>query len=306
MRRLTPVIALAALVMASLAACAPAATGIADCSPYSAGDAASTVTAKGDIGAEPTVDFPTPLIAKKNQIDQLTHGDGRELATGDIADVAVTVLDGATGKVVVSAGYDDQTLPRPVGGDNSIDESLTCATVGSRLAVSTTAAAAFGKGTLVQNGFEDSATLVLVIDVKHRFLGKADGQNQLQTPGLPSVVTATDGHPGIVLPQTAAPKKKKDAVVKAGSGEKVDDGDTVLIKYSQWSWTGKEATTGTSTWDSGSPTLIIAGKIASDDTSTPAFAPDLVGTKVGSQLMFVLPGDGADAVYVVDVLGITS
>ena len=41
---------------------------------------------------------------------------------------------------------------------------------------------------------------MVVIDVTAAYLGKADGFNQLPKDGMPTVVTAVDGTPGITVP----------------------------------------------------------------------------------------------------------
>ncbi|TPW70923.1 hypothetical protein [Schumannella sp. 10F1B-5-1] len=308
MRRIAPVLAIAALAIASLSACAAAETGKdVSCSPYRSGAASSTIEATGKIGAEPKIDFPTPLNAKGVQLSAITRGDGAQVQQDDVAAFTARIELASTGQTVTSAGYDDSgAVLRWTHGKDALAKALVCQTVGSRVAMTATVKAAFGEGALAQQGIPDDTSLVFVIDVVGRYAGKADGVNQLQTPGLPSVVTATDGQPGIVLPGDDAPTKKTTATVKAGGGATVHKGDNVLVQYTAWSW-GDTASVNTSTWDNGSPQIVPAGETG--DQAAP-FSPQLVGKKIGTQLIQVLPAsasggtDAAATIVVVDVLGV--
>lgn len=309
MRRLVPALAAAAVLALSLSACAPSTTsavGTAGCGSFPSGDSSDTVRAEGEVGEAPEVEFPTPLLTKGDQVTQLIQGSGPKIAAGDTADIGVSLLLGESGELGQAIGYEpDNKLLRTVDDENSLNESLICANVGSRYALTTTAASAFGPGALADSGIEDDATLVIVVDVLDRFLGRADGTNQLQTPGLPSVVTAVDGQPGIVLPGNTAPTEPETAVVKAGGGDLVEEGDRVVLHSTAWAWTDEDASAGESNWD-GSPVIIPAGE---ETVEGAPFAPQLVGERVGTQLIRVLPGDdqgGAAQVYVIDILGVVS
>jgi len=308
-RRIAPVLAIAALAIASLSACAPAETGKdVSCSPYRSGAASSTVTATGKVGSEPKIDFPTPLRSKTAQVSALVRGDGAQVGQGDVVQFKTTISLARTGQKLQAVGYD-------ANGDafwwtkqkDALAKSLVCQTAGSRIALTATAKQIFGEGALAQQGIDDSATLVLVTDIVKRFPGKADGVNQLQTPGLPAIVTAPDGQPGIVLPGDPAPKEKTTAIVKAGGGKAVRKGQKVLVQYSVFQW-GDTATAGQSTWENKSPSLVPAG----DDSSTYPFSPQLVGKKIGTQLIQVVPADASGAanaapqIIVIDLLGVVS
>lgn len=305
MRRLTPALAVAALVVAGLAACAPVAT-IAGCGDFASGEASSIVDATGKVGSEPDVEFPTPLISDGDEVTELVHGDGRQVRPGDYAGIGLSVFLGTDGQSVQTVGY-DEFVPLRSDAESSLSKALSCATVGSRFVLTTTPDAGFGEGTAERVGLADDATMVVVIDVRTAYLGKADGLNQLQKPGLPSVVTAVDGQPGIVLPGSDAPTVETDFLVKSGAGRLVDDGDQVFVEVAQFGW-GDEATVTDSTWDEGNtPKLVDAGAGDPDgESQAPAYAKYLEGLKIGSQLMVVVPSEsgGEAQVYVIDLLGI--
>jgi peptidylprolyl isomerase len=173
--------------------------------------------------------------------------------------------------------------------------------------------------------------LVIVVDVKDRFLGKANGVNQLPLDGMPNVITAVDGQPGIVIQELDKPKVLRISTIKAGSGPAIKNDAIVHLKYSGWSWptsssdkpvvwpggTSSDGTAvpgGDSTW-----TTDQAADIKVTSSSLPVgMYKALIGAKVGSQILVVIPpkdGFGSSAaaygfsdtdtvIMVIDVLGI--
>jgi hypothetical protein len=322
-RTLTAAVITVGLVV-SLSACASPGAPAGSCTTGAAsGDASSLVTATGETGTALTVDFPTPLITDGTEISTVFKGDGRTVYPGQIADLHVTAANATTGEVL-DLGLEPSDLIRRTAGESSetggpFGSLIECATVGSRIAATMTIAEAFGAGADAE-GLGDDDTVVLVLDIAAGYLGKADGTTQLPVNGMPAVVLAPNGQPGIVVPGSDAPKDASNATLKQGDGATVKEGDLVVAHYTAITWTGDEPFL--STWDEGAPATLPA---VSDDTATagvvPALADALIGAKVGSQLLVVAPpgtGFGASAqlptgvtsddtlVYVVDVLGLQS
>lgn len=302
-----------AAVVASLAACSSQPLTAADCGigPKS-GDASKLVTATGDFGAEPTVDFPTPIITDGIEVTTLITGDGQVLGDGDIADIETYVYEGTTGAFNTGA-----TIRAQVGADgNPFSEMVACSTVGSRIAVTVPRDDVFQAGTDGASVPDD--TVVLVMDIQARYLGKANGVEQIPQAGIPAVVTAPNGQAGITIPNEEAPTELTTAVLKQGDGAVVKEGDTVVVNYTGALW--DEKTIFDSTWDNGGATSVVASTL--DPTAgtgiVEGFKDALVGQKVGSQVIVIVPpaegyGDataptGVSAtstlVYVFDVLGI--
>ncbi|HYP73970.1 MAG TPA: FKBP-type peptidyl-prolyl cis-trans isomerase, partial [Microbacterium sp.] len=120
--------------------------------------------------------------------------------------------------------------------------------------------------------------------------------------GMPSVVLAPDGTPGVIVPDVAPPSDLAVELLKKGDGAKVTDADTVRVQYTGVGWADREVIS--SSWEDGASVAVAPG-------STEPFAAQLVGATVGSQLLIVIPstsGDGGTAsdasIYVVDILGI--
>jgi peptidylprolyl isomerase len=322
-------VAAAALVAGALAGCAPTGRGPgnqpAGCTPaLPSGDASSIVKATGHFGKDPRASFPTPIVVKKSdEVTVLKAGRGLVATTGSQVDLDATIYDARSGQAILSTAYNGSLravagkgLPGQVSlGKSSLATALVCAQTGSRIALTTN-----GKRLNAASGLSASASLVAVIDVVHVYPGKADGLNQLPQDGMPTVITAVDGQPGIVLQELDKPKTARSEVVKAGGGAVLKKGQTAVLHYTAWTWPDSNGDKpavidSLDTWSSG-----IAEDVAlttSDGVLPPKAIDAIVGQKVGSQLLVVLPpkdgygknppaGATADdtVIFVIDVLGI--
>jgi hypothetical protein len=297
-RPLTAVIA-AVLVSGALAGCT-AFTLDGGCEPaFQPGDASKAVTATGDVGDSPDVEFPTPLIADQTQRSVLVEGEGEPAAPGSIVRARYTYFDGATGAASTESTELINASPMALG----LGESLECVTVGSRMAV-------VGPVAEVLEGVTEgtAGTVVAVLDIEAIYLGKANGVNQLPQDGMPTVVTAVDGEPGIsstYLPIAAEPRT---STIKAGSGATVAEGGTVIFHARSWTWSAGTSNTVTlgdvDSWSTGTPySLVPSIESTGDETLVDA----LLGSTVGSQILVVIPdaeSDSSATVYVFDILGI--
>lgn len=310
MRRIVSVLAAAVVLAAGLTACSTTVNetrNAALCGPFSSGSASDAVSAKWTAKG-PKTSFPTPLSSPRTQVTVLRKGTGAGLQNGDIARIGFSLSVGDTGRTLQTDGYGgDNFFPRTVGHDDPIGKALECRTVGTRLALVTSVQSLLGKGAGSQLGVSDSSSVVMAIEVLNGYPGKADGVNRLQDNSLPAVVTATDGQPGIVLPNVnKAPTTFRSAVVKAGGGEKLKKGEHALVQYQSWSW-DTTATVNQSTWRAGAPGIATVGEVLqqSDGTQIP-FPTRLAGESVGSQLLYVYPGQQGNpaTVWVIDVLGV--
>lgn len=318
-------VAAAAVVAASLAGCSSSAS--ADCTPsYASGPASKIVKASAT-----SATFPTPLVAKTSQLSVNKAGTGAPIRSGDQVDYTFTIYNGADGESIGGA-TDPQRAGAGAGHADatSITRALVCAKRGERLTLVSSVKQAFGTGA-GGSQFADDTSLVIVIDVKDHFLGKANGVNQLPLDGMPNVITAVDGQPGIVIQELDKPKDLRISTIKAGSGPAVKDGDTVHLKYSGWTWPtasgekpsiwpggsssdGSTRPDGHATWTSDQAADIT---VASSGMPVGLYKA-LKGAKVGSQVLVVIPpkdgfgsssasygfADTDTVIMVIDVLGI--
>jgi len=251
------------------------------------------VDATGDIGAA-KVSLTSPVPTSHVIYDDLIVGDGpavRESAQDVVG--AVTLLSGTTGQVLQTGAviWSADKMNEMLGGGGA---ALECATEGSRVAFAIPAAD-LPEGMADQAGLDEHGSLVGSIDIQAVLLAKAEGRDVFNDArGLPTVVRAPGGQPGIIIPDTSAPKKVVTQTLIDGQGAKVGDG-TAVFNYTAVAWADRTVTG--SSWESG---------VVYDATTLPEQVMDQVAkATVGSQLLVVVPGEnGAATAYVVDVLGV--
>jgi len=286
-------VAAAALVALALTGCTSASSSSSCVQP---GDASSQVKASGGIGT-PKASFPKPLQSSTLQKSVLHDGRGKTIADGSLVAVAVSTSDGTDGSVLaqesggIAAGG---TSARP-----GLQKALTCTTVGSRIAITGTAAEIYGAD--LPTGLSPTSPLVLVADVASASLARADGAPRPAQPGMPTVVLAPNGQPGIKIPSHGAPTKLASTVLKQGSGATVTVKGHYVVNYTAVAWSDP-TTVSSSSWTDGSP-------VVWPDTTGQSYSPpasvlkELVGKQVCSQIIVVTPGSSATA-FVIDILGI--
>jgi hypothetical protein len=170
-----------------------------------------------------------------------------------------------------------------------LGDALKCATQGSRVAFAVPAKN-LPQGLADQAGMSGDDSLVGIVDLQEVLLPKATGADVFNdAQGLPSVVRAPGGQPGIIIPDGAAPTKTVTQTLIEGDGAEVEKDSVVVTNIMAVGWDDK--TVVSSTWGA-EPNIGIA-------------AAELVGATVGSQLLVVAPGaEGASATaIVVDILG---
>ncbi|MEJ3404110.1 FKBP-type peptidyl-prolyl cis-trans isomerase [Rathayibacter sp. YIM 133350] len=320
MRKLPALIAAAGLIAVGLTACS---SGPADCTGGApSGDASSIVTAKGDFGSAPDVDFPTPMQAPKTQRSTIVDGHGEGLITGQKAVIDMAVYNGTTGDLIEKTDYSDDVSKQlsvvvsSTQVQKGLAKGLTCAKPGSRIAIVVPPKDAFGSAGNAGIGLSGKDDLVFVVDVKKAYLTRADGAPQPAQSGFPSVVLDHTGRPGLTIPDEKAPKTLKVAQLKKGDGRTVKKGDTVTVHYTGVVWSSKEVFD--SSWERGAPASLVAASGADVQGGViEGFADALIGQPVGSQVLAIIPpskgyGDQAQSsipanstlVFVVDILGI--
>ena len=287
-------LAAAALVTLGLTGCSASGSGASCVQP---GDASNLVRASGDFGS-PSVSFPTPLESATVQKSTLKKGSGATISDGDVVVGKLAYSNGKTGKALGASG----TFNLVIGGSSAtgLGKALACSTAGSRVAVTGTVKELFGAGS--NTGLKNSTTAVFVLDLKKVYPSRATGEPRPSQPGMPTVVLAPNGRPGIKIPSNDAPTKLRTAVLKQGSGAtitKVTGSHGVLVNFTSVAWNDPD-TVAASSWSDGSPVVWSS----TSGSSVPAdVVKQLIGHKVGSQIIVVTPGSNATA-YVIDILGI--
>ncbi len=313
-RKIPAALAVVALTTLGLAGCSI--TG-SDACPRIDGDPGSVldlVTVTGSFGSAPQVDVPAPFHVDATAFADLERGEGPAITShSQLIAADVTLIAGATGETVAQTPYTGDlsqlfTLDRLIQTFPAFEEALQCATGGSRVAVALApgglnpdVAASYGIGA------DDSA--VVVADLNKVYLAAADGENQFNPDrGMPTVVRAPDGRPGVIVPDGEPPVGLRIQTIKRGSGEVVTGDAPVRAHYTGVLWDTKEVFD--SSWDREPASLTLEGVV-------PGFAAALEGQTVGSQVLVVIPpeqgyGDSdqgaipasSTLVFVIDILGI--
>ncbi|AYF99011.1 FKBP-type peptidyl-prolyl cis-trans isomerase [Protaetiibacter intestinalis] len=313
-------VAVLTVLAASLAGCSPS---TASCTPtIAAGETSALVEATGEVGSKPAISIPAPLTAKTPERSVIVEGEGGFATEGSTVDFEVSLVDAANGEFLDSTGYDENAFLGVAGRDGAMYQALVCARPGDRLAVTST----LGDSGLdvTSSATEDdlARSLVLVIDVRSIYLGKADGVNQLPQDGMPNVVTAPDGTPGVSVLTTEPPTETRISTIKAGSGVALADGDSAVLNLTAWVWPsdGSDLRQISTTWNKKPIVQLVANDPTAAQGVPPGVFDALVGARVGSQVLAVVAPDdsfaddswpsGASAgdtlIYVIDVLGLRS
>jgi len=313
-RRILAAAGALSLTVLALTACSTPSSASASCARELPSSTALDLVDVSDtaVGSEPRITLTAPVHVDDLAAEDRIVGDGRAI-TIDAQDVVfdLTVLDGTSGTPIAASGYTgDLSQVFPLDSWTAtfpgLVDALDCATEGSRIVM------ALGPDevtadTRARFGMSEDATTVVVLDLQKVYLAAADGAEQFNDrPGMPSVVLAPDGRPGIVVPDADAPTDLAVEVLKKGDGAEVTGDVPVRVHYTAVTWSNANVVD--STWDTGARPIEIDGM-------GPGLAEALRGQSVGSQILAVIPPDEAGAaqggapaddtlVYVVDILGL--
>ncbi|GAA2232109.1 FKBP-type peptidyl-prolyl cis-trans isomerase [Streptomyces amakusaensis] len=287
MRRIAGLLVVPALLL-STAACGSEEKG-SDSSPSQGGLPAITEGAK--FGEKPTLAKGEGTPPKKLKVEVISAGKGAVLKKGDQAQVNYLGQEWDENKPFDNSFDRGQPFDVAIGGQGVIQgwqEALKGQKVGSRLEVSIPPD--LGYGAQGQGDIKANATLVFVMDiVKGTTVPvSADGAEVPQNDtALPKIGTNTDGKaPSVTIPKTDAPKKLVSNYVLEGKGPEVTDKDTVVAKYEAYIWKGAKQFDSTYKADS-----TVSWPLA--QVTVEGLKEGLIGKKVGSRVLLVIPSDKA-------------
>lgn len=306
------VLTAAALLLAGCTASGGSDTS-ASCKAVAPGSASNSVKVSGASASEPSVSFAKPLKTTQAERTVVTKGSGSTVAKGRTAEVALVAYNGTSGKKLTSNGYGGTATMPVTAGDPSMIPGLTslvqCAQSGERVVLTEPVSDAFGQADPSSLGLKKTDTIVFVADIRSVLPAKATGAPQTPQAGFPEVKVAASGQPTVTIPKDATPPTEtKIEVLRKGDGATVKSGDTVTVQYQGVIWrTGKVFD---QSWGRGPASFQTTGVV-------PGFSKALVGQKVGSQVVAVIPPkdgygtqgnaqagiEGTDTlVFVVDIL----
>jgi hypothetical protein len=313
-RKIPAVLAVLGLAAVGLAGCSLPA-GHVDCSrPVTDTAATDLVTVSGDVGAEPDVSVRTPFHVESTSFDDLEVGTGPALSASNQAVVLdLQIVSGETGEVAYSSPYDGDlsrvaTTAAWAQSVPAFESALECATEGSRVVVALEPGGIEPEAA-ASLGLTEDESAVAVVDVQKVYLPRAQGSLVYNDAlGLPTVVRAPDGRPGVIVPSATPPAELVVQTLIKGDGAEVTGERPVRVHYTGVTWAGQEVFD--SSWDTQPASLSLEAVV-------PGFAQAVEGATVGSQLLVVIPpelgyGDtaqgeipaGSTLVFVIDILGL--
>lgn len=310
MRRLFAAIALVSLSTVGLAGC----SSNANCIPE--GDASKSVTATGDFATKPVVTVSKGMTVKTTERTALIQGSGEPVTSGQTVKMDYSLYNGTTGTLIETSAYTKgQEVSYPVDSKATqfvgLSKAIECSTVGSRIVAVIPNSEGFGdQASAAGLGADD--VLVFVIDVESvapKPLAEATGTPVDPKAGFPEV-TFTKGNPDVTIPSGPVPTEYAIETLIQGDGETVTDGASVVLNYEGVNW--NSGVVFDSSFDRGSPATLSTGGVIQ------GFHDALVGQKVGSRVVVIIPSDlgygdqgsgdaikgGDTIVFVIDILGL--
>lgn len=284
LRRL-PVLLLPLVLGTTLVACGSDGSDGSDDS--SSSDALHGIKITGDIGKAPKVKWDGELDVTKTATSVVTKGDGDKVAEGDQVVTNIWIGNGTTQKKAYSTYDEGQTQTIPVSDDLSpvFKDAVLDQTVGSRVAVTTTSAEAFGEAGNAQMGIGNKDTVLIIVDLMDSttVLDGPDGEDQAAPAWAPELVTDGDKVTGLDFAGTPKPTGKlQSAALIVGSGDAVKKGQTITVNYLGQVYGAKKPFDESYSAQPASFAIGV-GQVVSGWDKT------LVGAKVGSRMILAIP-----------------
>lgn len=286
------------------------------CAP--SGAASEAVDAAATPGTDPAAEIDAPLSADATQRTVLAEGDGELPEEGDVLTVSFTAYNGTTGEELETTGHAEgaDRVPLVIGEGGALSGLVTalgCASLGERSVIAIPPADAFGGEGNPALGLGEDDVLVFVLDVVTPYDASADMVTvEAGAPGFPEVTFAPDGEPTLEFPDTDPVNVPTLQIISEGTGQVVEEGDTVEVHYHGVNWdTGAVFD---SSWRRGEPSFFPTTGVID------GFGAALEGQTVGTQLVVAIPsqwgygraGSGTDIggtdtiVFAIDILGAES
>jgi len=271
--------------------------------------------------AAPTATFAAPLVGSKIQTKVIEAGTGPKITGNQTVDLEYEIVNAGTGAVAQSSSF--------TGTDATaqyLTPSMTppfCTALGgvhegSTVAMYLPAKLAHNNQGISQLKIGKQDSVIFILKITKVYLPYAVGNEQAAQTGFPSVVRAVDGTPGVTVPTDSPfPKASKNGAESValedliqGAGATVAKGDTVLVHYAGYTWA--DGAKFDSSWGKAPVSFTL-----NDGAVIPGFIDSLVGQKVGSQVVAVIPPSlgykdqaqgsipaNSTLVFVIDILGV--
>ncbi|MGW3654597.1 FKBP-type peptidyl-prolyl cis-trans isomerase [Streptomyces sp. NPDC005151] len=290
MRRLAGLLVVPLLLLT--AACGGNGKGSASASASASNNAFPAITAGAKFGEKPTLSKGEGDPPKDLKTRVVSEGKGATLKNGDAIQVNYLGQAWDSTKPFDNSFDRKQPFDLTLGAGMVIkgwDQGLLGKKVGSR--VQLVIPPDLGYGAQGQGDIKPNATLVFVVDIlKATHIpasaqGTAVAQDNID---LPKVGTNTDGKaPTVKIPEkTDPPTKLVSNYILESKGEVIKETDSVVVNYVGLLW--KDGKTFDSTYATGKTQTFPLAQV-----TLKGLKNGLIGKKVGSRVLLVIPPDQA-------------
>ncbi|GAA1155908.1 FKBP-type peptidyl-prolyl cis-trans isomerase [Ornithinicoccus hortensis] len=272
-------------------------------------DGAPALTLGGTVFAEGDV----PFSAAETAVQEVSAGEGEEITAEHHVRVRYIMVNGTSGEEIVNSVADDQEVTFDLSQETllpGLKNALVGTAPGAEVITAMTPADAFGEGGQPDLGVTGADTLIAYIEVvsAHVPLSQAEGTDVDPVEGLPTVEADGTTPAQVTIPDGEDPPT--DLVVQPlieGEGAEVQAGQQLTVHYTGVKWSDGEQFD--SSLERGEP---FAFQVGAGQVIT-GWDEGLVGQKVGSRVLLVIPPDqaygdddpnlgGETLVFVVDIL----
>lgn len=247
--------------------------------------AKSKIEVLGAIGAQPVLTLSEPIPLEKSSTELLIKGRGQQIKDDSIVALRVTVFSGMTGKLQSTSG-DESVLVGPLSAKvfgTELYNAVRGATEGSRY--------------LLKQPVEQQGTSTMEIGVIDIIPTSLNSQMAALPPDAGLSVSEDQGQVRLAILSDFSGDFRSYPLI-TGSGATVGPGQTVLVKYQEFSYSNPPALLK----DHWSEPV----KLKLDDKVQQGVARGIVDRKIGSRMLLEVPpaeGSGNQAtILVVDIL----
>jgi peptidylprolyl isomerase len=246
------------------------------------------VTIAGEVGAEPEVTWASQMTAGKIESETLVTGDGAVLEDGDQVLAHLWIGNGYTEAKAFST-HDEDATAELVTVDDQLPPFLTAvkgATIGSRIAVTSSAEAAFGAAGNADLGIGNKDSVLVIVDLAAGIDKGPTGRRPPAPAWVPKLVFEKGAPSGFDFTDTPEPTDQlQKAVLFEGEGAVVEKGKAVVVRYLGQVYDGKEPFD--ENFSTGTPTAFAIGTGA----VIKGWDQALVGATVGTRMVIAVPPD---------------
>lgn len=251
-----------------------------------------------DVAAAPTMTYEAPLAVTAESVLLTDEGSGEAISEGQVITFNYMVCDLITGEKVFSTWGETADTDTPATyslsesnfGQTFVD-SLSGASVGSRFLWGQPG---YSEDESYMGAASNGYVYVVNVTDARTVPDSASGADvKVDDDTLPAV-DFTGGTPALTIPDSfSEPNKLVVQPLIEGDGAIVEAGQTIAVKYSGWLTDGTQFD---STWDESGNSEPVLFQIGTGQVIT-GWDEGLVGQKIGSRVLLVIPADMAYGEY---------